>query len=130
MRREKKYAVWKLEFEKGQEPVFVFCEPDVNLLAIPEINLKPLSLDEIFQYENALKYIADKLKLKEDKDRVLKLKFFKLVEELPSELFEKFLNLKDALKNLDKILLNEDVLDAKILRLYKMKAQNFFRGKS
>jgi len=58
-------GVWE-----GQEPVFVFCEPDVNLLAIPEINLKPLSLDEIFQYENALKYIADKLKLKEDKDRV------------------------------------------------------------
>jgi hypothetical protein len=127
MRREKKYAVWKLEFEKGQEPVFVFCDPDVNLLAIPEINLKPLTFDEIFQYENALRYIADKLKLKEDKDRVLKLKFFKLVEELPSELFEKFLNLKDALKNLDKILLNEEVLDNKILRLYKIKAVNFSR---
>jgi hypothetical protein len=127
MRREKKYAVWKLEFEKGQEPVFVFCDPDVNLLAIPEINLKPLNLEELLQYENALRYIAEKLKLKEDKERVLRLKFFKLAEELPLELFEKFLNLKDALKNLDKILLNEEVLDAKVLKLYKIKALNFSR---
>jgi hypothetical protein len=127
MRRDKKYAVWKLEFETGQDPVFVFCEPDVNLLAIPEINLKPLSFDEILQYENALKYIAAKLKLKEDKERVLRLKFFKLVEELPSELFEKFLNLKDAFKNLDKILLNEEVLDGKVLKLYKVKVLNFSR---
>jgi len=125
MRRNKKYAVWKLEFEKGQDPVFVFCEPDVNLLAIPEFNLKPLSFDEIFQYENALKYISEKLKLKEDKDRFLRLKFFKLVEELPSELFDKLLNLKDAFKKLDKILLNEEVLDARVLKLYKIKALNF-----